>query len=145
MGLFDTIKENTGLTRGGSNQPAGKFDQQIEVVEGQIRESLIQIGTVYLKKHREDCEPEYRELINQIKALEEQKETLERNKLAAQGLRMCEHCRQIITLDSVFCNKCGSKLEPVEMSTAGGRFCPSCGASLAEGDVFCTSCGSKVN
>lgn len=114
-------------------------------MEGQIREALIQIGTVYLERHREDCEPEYREFINQIKALEEQKETLERNKLAAQGLRMCEHCRQIITLDSVFCNKCGSKLEPLEISSAGGRFCPSCGASLAEGDAFCTACGSKVN
>lgn len=30
MGLFDTIKENTNLVRGGSSQPAGKFDQQIE-------------------------------------------------------------------------------------------------------------------
>ena len=47
-------------------------------MEGQIREALIQIGTVYLEKHREDCEPEYGEFINQIKALEEQKETLER-------------------------------------------------------------------
>ena len=85
MGLFDTIKENTNLVRGESSQSAGKFDQQIEAVEGQIREALIQIGTVYLEKHREDCEPEYGEFINQIKALEEQKETLERNKLAAQG------------------------------------------------------------
>ena len=82
MGLFDTIKENTNLVRGESSQSAGKFDQQIEAVEGQIREALIQIGTVYLEKHREDCEPEYGEFINQIKALEEQKETLERNKLA---------------------------------------------------------------
>ena len=74
MGLFDTIKENTNLVRGESSQSAGKFDQQIEAVEGQIREALIQIGTVYLEKHREDCEPEYGEFINQIKALEEQKE-----------------------------------------------------------------------
>ena len=145
MGLFDTIKENTNLVRGGSSQPAGKFDQQIEAVEGKIRETLIQIGIVYLEKHREDCEPEYKGFIQQIKDLEEQKETLERNKLAAQGLRMCEHCWQIITLDSVFCNKYGSKLEPLEISSAGGRFCPSCGASLAEGDAFCTACGSKVN
>ena len=32
MGLFDTIKENTNLVRGGSSQPAGKFDQQIRSV-----------------------------------------------------------------------------------------------------------------
>ena len=78
MGLFDTIKENTNLVRGGSSQPAGKFDQQIEAVEGKIRETLIQIGIVYLEKHREDCEPEYKGFIQQIKDLEEQKETLER-------------------------------------------------------------------
>lgn len=39
MGLFDTIKENTNLVRGESSQSAGKFDQQIEAVEGQIREA----------------------------------------------------------------------------------------------------------
>lgn len=65
--------------------------------------------------------------------------------LAAQGLRLCDHCHQIITLDSAFCNKCGSKLEPIVPSSAGGRFCPACGASLAEGDVFCVTCGAKVN
>ena len=63
----------------------------------------------------------------------------------AQGLRICDHCHQIITLDSAFCNKCGSKLEPIVPSSAGGRFCPACGASLAEGDVFCVTCGAKVN
>ena len=63
MGLFDTIKENTNLVRGGSSQAAGKFDQQIEAVEGKIRETLIQIGIVYLEKHREDCEPEYKGFI----------------------------------------------------------------------------------
>lgn len=145
MGLLDTIKESAGLDRISSIQPALKFDQQIEKVEGQIKETLVQIGKVYLENHRESCEPQYKEYVQKIGDLEEQKAVLERNKLAAQGLRMCEHCHQIITLDSVFCNKCGSKLEPVALSSAGGRFCPSCGGALAEGDAFCTSCGSKVD
>ena len=98
-----------------------------------------------MQQHGLDCEPEYVELVNQIQSLEEQKAVLERNKLAAQGLRICDHCHQIITLDSAFCNKCGSKLEPIVPSSAGGRFCPACGASLAEGDVFCVTCGAKIN
>lgn len=85
MGLFDTIKENTNLVRGGSSQLAGKFDQQIEAVEGKIRETLIQIGIVYLEKHREDCEPEYKGFIQQIKDLEEQKETLELQQAGGSG------------------------------------------------------------
>ena len=143
MGFFNSLQEN--IQKVGTNVSTSKFDSQIAGTDSQIQEHLIAIGRTYLEAHREMCEPEYAEDIEAIQKLEAEREVLERNKLAAQGLRKCEHCHQIITLDSAFCNKCGSKLEPVALSSAGGKFCPSCGASLEEGDVFCTSCGAKVN
>lgn len=143
MGFFDSLQEN--IQKIGADVSTSKFDNQIMVTDGQIQELLVSIGRTYLEAHRETCEPEYAQAVEAIKKLEGEREVLERNKLASQGLRMCEHCHQIITLDSAFCNKCGSKLEPVALSSAGGKFCPSCGASLESGDVFCTSCGAKVN
>ncbi|WP_432630449.1 zinc ribbon domain-containing protein [Brotaphodocola sp.] len=143
MGFLDSFQGN--IQKIGTNVSTAKFDSQILETDNKIKELLISIGRTYLEAHREDCEQEYKEAICSIKKLEEERETLERNKLAAQGLRKCEYCHQIITLDSAFCNKCGSKLEQIVLSSAGGKFCPSCGASLEEGDVFCTSCGAKVN
>ena len=134
MGLLENWTNSLQEKQGSGTTSQKGFDAQ-----------MAEIGKVYVQQHGLDCEPEYVELVNQIQSLEEQKAVLERNKLAAQGLRICDHCHQIITLDSAFCNKCGSKLEPIVPSSAGGRFCPACGASLAEGDVFCVTCGAKVN
>lgn len=143
MGLLDSLQGN--IQKMGTSSTTSKFDAQIAETDNQIQELLVAMGHIYLEAHREECDPEYAQSIELIKKLEEERAVLERNKLAAQGLRMCEYCHQIITLDSAFCNKCGSKLEPVIVSSAGGKFCPSCGASLESGDVFCTSCGAKVN
>ena len=142
MGLLENWTNSLQEKQGSGTTSQKGFDAQIASTEKQIQ---AEIGKIYVQQHGLDCEPEYAELVNQIQILEEQKAVLERNKLAAQGLRICDHCHQIITLDSAFCNKCGSKLEPIVLSSAGGRFCPACGASLAEGDVFCVTCGAKVN
>ncbi|WP_448861748.1 zinc ribbon domain-containing protein [Clostridium sp.] len=145
MGLLENWTNSLQEKQGSGVSSQKGFDAQIASTEKQIQDTLAEIGKVYVQQHGLDCEPEYVELVNQIQSLEEQKAVLERNKLAAQGLRICDHCHQIITLDSAFCNKCGSKLEPIVPSSAGGRFCPACGASLAEGDVFCVTCGAKIN
>lgn len=145
MGFFDSIKDSLQEKTEKEVTPNNNFDLEISATEEKIVELLTKIGRVYMEKHAFDNNPEYVEYVKQIQNLEEQKQILERNKLAAQGLRVCEHCHQIITLDSAFCNKCGSKLDPIVVSSIDGKFCPSCGASLSEGDVFCTACGAKVN
>lgn len=137
LGTLQGKKENTAPS-------LGKFDEQIAETERKISEQLVALGAVYCEKHRDDYTEEYMPFMEAIKELEKEKDILEKNKLVAQGLRLCEHCLQTITVDSAFCNKCGSKLEPLVLSGAEGKFCQSCGASLDEGDMFCASCGGKV-
>lgn len=145
MGFLDSLQANMPkMTTGGAGSTS-KFDAQIAETNRQIDQLLIRMGRRYLEAHREQSEPEYQSEVRAVQELEVQREALERNKLASQGLRKCEHCQQVITLDSAFCNKCGSKLEPITTDTIGGRFCPSCGASLEADAAFCTSCGTKLN
>ncbi|WP_432627124.1 zinc ribbon domain-containing protein [Brotaphodocola sp.] len=145
MGFFDSLKDSLQEKTEKEATSNNNFDLEISATEEKIVELLTKIGRVYMEKHALDNNPEYVEYVKQIQILEEEKQILERNKLATQGLRVCEHCHQIITLDSAFCNKCGSKLNPIVVSSIDGKFCPSCGASLSEGDAFCTACGAKVN
>lgn len=143
MGFLDSLQGN--MQKINLNGSANKFDEQIAETDREINNVLTLIGRTYLEAHREAWDPEYEHAIRSVKELELQREVLERNKLAAENLRKCGHCQQVIPLDSAFCNKCGSKLEPVAPDSIGGKFCPSCGASLETGAAFCTSCGAKLN
>lgn len=137
MGLLDTLqRKGTSAT--------GQFDIQIAETERLLKEEYAAVGEIFLKQSGDNLEREYVPHVNEVKKLLEQKKTLERNKLAAQGLRLCESCHQVIPLDSVFCNKCGAKMEPFVVSTAGGRFCPSCGAPIEKDNTFCSECGAKL-
>lgn len=142
MGLLDNLQGKWVETT--QNIQGGRFDARIADTEKQITEQLTAMGRIYLEKHREDAEEEFATCIETIKKLEEEKENLEKGKLASQGLRKCESCGQLIPLNSAFCNQCGAKLEPVS-SSGGGNICPSCGAPVGAGDAFCTGCGARIS
>lgn len=141
MGFLDTLQGMQG--RREDSAPAGQFDAQIAETERQLAAQFAAAGELYLKKHPNDYDQEFAGYVDEVKKLAEQKKLLEQNKLAAQGLRLCESCRQTIPLDSVFCNKCGAKMEPLKAAGGGGKFCQSCGAPMRSGDVFCCECGAK--
>lgn len=49
---------------------------------------------------------------------------------------VCKNCGNELAEGSLFCNKCGEKLEL--------NLCPSCGKELTEDSKFCIYCGAKV-
>lgn len=141
MGLLDTLQ---GIQ--GKKEPASfrQFDTQIAETERQIMEQLAAVGRIYLEQNQENYGEEYAPYLQEVSNLMEQKKELERNKLAAQGLRLCQNCNQSIPLDSAFCNKCGAKMEPIAVSSGKGKHCPSCGAAIEPGSAFCTECGMRL-
>jgi len=51
---------------------------------------------------------------------------------------ICSNCGQTAPAGSLFCGKCGTKLQTT-------KFCPACGAQVNGGDSFCGKCGKKLN
>lgn len=141
MGLFDAKQA------GNTAQPGDEFAQQMVVLQ-QRKENLIHsIGQMYVENNTlEDAEGTiYEEPIKQINQIEEDLTVLEKRRLASQGLRKCEKCGNVLTLDSVFCNKCGDKLAPLFVPTQENPYiCPKCGASHEAGVSFCVNCGNKL-
>jgi ribosomal protein L40E len=140
MALF----EKKGAAAGSA---AEEFEKKLTELDRQRANLVQQIGQMFLENHtvEELKGSPYEETVKTILAVDKEREFNEKRKLAVQGLRKCEKCGNVLVLDSIFCNKCGEKLEPLfTEEVSNGNICPQCGAAYEEGAMFCTSCGNKL-
>ena len=122
-----------------------------QLLEEQLRKAYEEIGKRFYEENKGRVEygSSYSELFETVEVVNEKRILLEKRTLAYRGMRRCENCQQIITIDSVFCNKCGAKLEelPEEVlkkeESVGKKRCGVCGYELEQGDAFCPNCGNK--
>ena len=52
----------------------------------------------------------------------------------------CPNCGNHLTVDSKFCNRCGTRIE----APASDRYCTACGNQMPADSAFCPHCGHKV-
>ena len=67
-------------------------------------------------------------------------EAVENMMKVADTALQCTYCGSIVPSGSIFCNKCGQKLEIKPQP----KRCTQCGHLLEDGDKFCVKCGCKV-
>lgn len=122
-------------------------DRKLAELNQRRMEIVMQVGGMFLAENTvEGLEGSpYEENAKAVMVIDKEMEYQEKRKLALQGQRKCEKCGNILVLESVFCNKCGEKLNPLfAEETLNQRICPKCGGAYEEGAVFCTSCGNKL-
>lgn len=131
--------------------PLAVYDAKMEELGKQTREVLCILGQKYADNNTAESAAGsiYEEEMTRLEALRKEMEEVEVQKLAKQGLRKCGECRSIVSIDSLFCNKCGVKLSPLETAPEPGAapvtyHCPNCGSEVESGMSFCISCGSKL-
>jgi len=54
---------------------------------------------------------------------------------AEQSGIVCPNCKKILTIDSIFCSQCGTKMEVT---------CPTCANKLSADSIFCNKCGKNI-
>ncbi len=145
MGLFDMNVFNMKKTET-ENPEIAEFKKRLAGLEQAKRELIFRIGTIFVEKNNLEsvAGTEYESLLLQIEQGANEAEVLNKRILASQGLRKCEKCGNVISLDSAFCNKCGEKLEPLFTEEVNKNVCSNCGAPLEPGGSFCTVCGTKI-
>lgn len=145
MGLLDKI---TMGTENHAEPPAvAECNAKLAQLEQQKKEVLYRIGEKYAASNTVETAAgtSYEEEMAELRNIEQESVRTEKRKLAVQGLRKCEKCGNVLVIESAFCNKCGEKLEALELEPAGGEnTCPNCGSAYEEGTAFCTTCGTKL-
>jgi len=129
------------------NPEVAECDKKIAELVRRRADLIMQIGLKFLENNTVDAlvGTPYENEAKEIVVTDKEKEFFEKRKLAVQNLRKCENCDNILVLDSAFCNKCGSKLEPLFINEVQNQnVCAKCGATYDEGAMFCTSCGNKL-
>lgn len=143
MGLFDAKQTKSQTV----SPEVADCDRQLAALAQRKRELVFNIGQLYVDSNDSTSAAGmvYEGPLKEIEKIAEDTATLEKRKLALQGLRKCEKCGNVLVLDSAFCNKCGEKLEALFAPTEQNpHICSKCGMPYAEGAAFCTGCGSKL-
>jgi len=146
MGLFDSKQAKASAPT--QIPEVVECDRQLAMLEQRRKDIVCKIGQIYVDNNdsKTAAGTVFEESMKEIEKMAEEVIVLEKRKLAAQGLRKCEKCGNVLVLDSAFCNKCGDKLEPLfTASEQNPNVCTNCGASYEEGAAFCTSCGNKLS
>lgn len=136
MGLFDKKTDKIDF-----------YEEQYRAVKAETVRITRKIGELFIAQNMEKdmSDTPYAELLAVYAENQKKYITIERQKLAAQGLRKCDSCGAELPIDSVFCNKCGAKQSELENEIiTAGKKCPNCGADIENGDSFCLKCGHKL-
>lgn len=139
MGLFD--KRETVTTATGEVE----CNTHIAELEQQKRKVIFRIGSKYVENNtlKDAAGTPYEEDLRELESVIQEIAVTEKRKLAMQGLRKCDKCGNVLVIDSVFCNKCGTRLEVLQEEVMK-NICPKCGAAYEEDATFCISCGNKL-
>ena len=145
MGLFD--KSVPERRNDGVNTEIAQFERELVRLDQNKQDLTFQLGAQFVELNdlQSVAGTAYEPLFLQIEQIDKAKVVLNKRILAVQGLRKCEHCENILPLESAFCNKCGERLNPLfENYEVRKKVCTNCGAQLEEAGIFCTSCGARV-
>ncbi len=151
MGLSDIKKNLTSeptVSKSPKVERAGVYCMEAEKA---VADAIIRLGEKCFADNLDNEDGHYYEDVKEIKRLKEREILCKQYKLSLESKRLCEHCGVVVTSDSLFCNKCGEKLDELDFSAFGSnepssekKNCPSCGKTIAADADFCEYCGTKV-
>lgn len=122
-----------------------KLNSNITEEEKKINNAYYQIGQLYVSKHEEDAEDEFRILIEQLKESQKKIEELKKQIQVIKGVKRCTTCGAEIPEDATFCSFCGAGITQQKTVDATNlNKCDNCGKMIEKGMKFCTYCGSPV-
>lgn len=152
MGFFDDLgKRVTGagqktVQKTREISEVARINSLISQNEAKINNLYYQIGKLYVSVHGNDCEDEFRGMVESVAELEQQISTFKDQIQDVKGVQRCEKCGAEVQRGVAYCSACGAALPKVEKQINPDDYmrCPSCGSQVKKGMRFCTSCGHPM-
>lgn len=144
MGIFDS---NIIADKINSLKKEDSYSEEFRNLKANRSRAIMEIGEKYFEMHKDDINMDifYSEEIKSIIETDKALELLEKKRLAAQGMKLCEACGNELPIASGFCNKCGSKQGELSADLIrASHICPSCGTRIEDSDMFCVGCGYQL-
>ena len=172
----DTVERGAKSVSDSSKKIAEKnrVKREIAVLENDINNAYYAIGKKYMELHGENPGEEYAETVELIKSKTDRADKFKIILAAMDEKQTCTGCGAEVARGQKFCDKCGAKIEEIEIPIIEGyndvqpepaaeevevvgeevsqeqaaapaqRFCTQCGVAVPEGSNFCEKCGTKV-
>lgn len=128
-----------------SNGEIRELDNKLHKLEQEKQQLLYEFGKSFYDNNRniEGLNEFSKRFVMDVRQVEEEYEQLNQKRLYLQGKRVCTKCQAVMPADSLFCAKCGNKLEELS-ETITGCVCKKCGCKVEQDAMFCSNCGQKV-
>lgn len=97
-----------------------KINMDIRSKEEYVLKQYMEIGRQYYEQHKEDAEPGFAE-VGLIKETLKEIEALKDEAAEKKGLKKCQSCGAILSVEDAYCNKCGAKYEEPEKEIYEGE------------------------
>lgn len=99
-----------GLSKAKELKDTTKIKISIKEREGLIQKLYRDLGKAYYEAHKDDEDPEYKEIAD-IRAAFAEIGELRADHDAIRGVKRCEECGTIVSQEANFCSNCGAKCE----------------------------------
>lgn len=144
-------------TKSSSSNEEAKLEEKINKERFEINEAMREIGKTYYESYRNDSHEKLVPICNMIDESNRIIYICEKQILLLKGIQICPNCKATLDLESLFCNKCGTKLDAVEEINLMVKDeslqqsdsvvlvkCHECGSTMPSDLTFCTNCGVKM-
>lgn len=144
-------------TKSSSGNEEAKLEEKMNKERFEINEAMREIGKLYYESYRNNSHDKLIPICNMIDESYRIINVCEKQILLLKGIQICPNCKATLDLESLFCNKCGTKLDAVEEINLTGKDeslqqstsvelvkCHECGSTMPSDLTFCTNCGVKM-
>ena len=127
-----------------------RLNNAISAEEKNINALFQTIGQTYFANHRQNPEPNQAESVRGIMAALERAKSYKDQINTLRGIAICPNCKAEVSIESAFCNVCGTKMPvavqpPVQpMIDPNTVICQSCGNRCQKTQRFCNVCGANL-
>lgn len=148
MAFFDDISKKfsqasqNAVQKGKDINEIVKTNGAISTEEKNINSLCLQIGKLYITKHSDDCEAEFKPFVDAViksqKAIEEYRQKV----MMLKGVTICEKCGSEIAKNAAFCSACGAPAPKQQLNNVA--VCYACGQPIENEAKFCMNCGAST-